>query len=124
MARIEFKRGDGATHYFKMPSDSWSAGGMLRFAAKPIPDDDSTDAAALINVTFDDTVVTDDGDYKKYTLDFVASDTDSILTSNAKYIKLLGEFQWTPASGDPTTYPGNDKYIETIVYADIARETP
>jgi hypothetical protein len=48
---MEFKKGDGATHCFKMPADSWTAGGELFFAAKEKPGIDGTDAEAVIDKT-------------------------------------------------------------------------
>lgn len=128
MAKIEFKKGDGVTHYFSMPVDSWSAGGSLFFCAKTIPDNDVTDAAAVMDVEFDDTAIVDsshpeyEADYVTYELDFDPADTDLItFTDGSKKKKYLGEFEFVPASGDPFSVPGNDKFLETIVYADIKR---
>lgn len=125
---MEFKKGDGVTHYFKIPTTSWTAGGTLWFAAKTAPDADATDAAAVINKSFSDSVVTDETisgvAYKKYTLAFVAADTSAVsFADGSKKKKYLGEFQFVPSSGAPVSYPGNDSYIETIVYADIKRAT-
>lgn len=123
MAKMEFKRGDNITHTFSMPADAWSAGGTLFFAAKPVVDDDTTDASAAIDVSFDDTVVTDDGTNKKYTCAFVPTDTSSIDMGGSKEVKLLGEFQWVSSTGEVSTFPGNAQFLDVIVYADIKRET-
>lgn len=125
-ATMEFKKGDGATHYFMIPSDSWTPGGTLFFAAKQKPDADATDAAAVIDKSFDDSVTelvtVDDIEYRKYTLAFVAADTDAISFSDGSKKKTyLGEFQHVPTVGPPSTFPGDDDFIKVIVYADIKR---
>jgi hypothetical protein len=125
--KVEFKKGDGATHYAYIPAASWSAGGKLFFAAKPVPDDDNADTAAVINTTFTDSVVSDetvdDVAYKKYTMSFVGSDANGIAMGGKKKKKFLGEFQFVPSSGQPTTWPGDDQFLDVIVYADIKRGT-
>jgi len=126
-ATMEFKKGDRVTHYFMMPVDSWSAGGKLFFAAKTVPDDDSTDSAAVIDKTFDDTVVTEETvgliTYKKYTLAFIGSDTQDVsFADGSKRKKYLGEFQFVPSGGQPVSFPGDDSFIEVLVYADIKRK--
>lgn len=126
MAKIEFKRGDAATHYFKIPTANWTAGGTLWFAAKPAVDADATDAAAVINKSFTDSVVTDETingvAHKKYTLAFVAADTANVtFTDGTTKNKYKGEFQFVPTSGAPVSFPADDKYIEVLVYADIKR---
>lgn len=127
-AIMEFKKGDGCTHSFKMPASVWSAGGKLFFAAKTNPDNDATDAQAVINKSFTDSVVTNETingvEYKVYTMAFVAADTAAIVfTDNSKSKKYLGEFQFVPLSGQPMSFPADDDFIETIVYADIRRAT-
>src|SRR6185503_18658042 len=105
MAKIEFKRGDAATHTFIMPSSSWSSGGKLFFTAKPAVDDDDTDAAAVINQTFDDSSAVNDGTNVTYTCSFPASATNSIAMAGAKKKDYLAEFQWVSAAGVPSTFP-------------------
>jgi hypothetical protein len=124
MAKIEFKRGDGATHYFSIPTTTWSPGGKLRFVAKPAVDDDNTDANAKIDRQFDDTVAVNDGTNVTYTLYFPPSDTNSIIMNGDTKVTLVSEFQLTYATGVPSTFPGNDTFITCIIYADIARVTP
>jgi hypothetical protein len=125
MAKIEFKRGDGITHYFSMPTANWSAGGKLWFTAKPVIDDDSTDAAATITTSYTDSAVTDvtvsGVAYKKYTCYFPPSATNSIASGGAKKADYLGEFQWVSAAGVPSTFPGNDKFFDVVVYFDVKR---
>jgi hypothetical protein len=125
--KIEFKKGDGATHYCKIPAANWSAGGKLFFAAKALPDNDASDAEAVINKTFTDSVVSDETiggvAYKTYTLAFVGADTGSIDMQGKKKRKFLGEFQFVPASGQPVSFPADDDFIDVIVYADIKRAT-
>lgn len=123
-AKMELKKGDGATHYIKIPVSAWAAGGTLFFAAKSQPDDDATDAAAAIKKQFDDSVVTVDTTWATYTLAFDGTDTANISFSDGSSSKTYsGEFEWVPASGQPISYPGNDDYIQVIVYADINRRT-
>lgn len=123
MAKIEFTRGDNVTHTFSMPTSSWSSGGTLFFTAKAAVDDDNTDAAALIDVSFEDSATSTVGSSTVYTCAFVPADTNSITLSGAKERKLLGQFQWVSAAGVVSTFPGNGTYIETIVYGDIKRAT-
>lgn len=128
MSKIEFKRGDGVTHYFTMPVSSWSAGGTLFFTAKPAVDDDSSDLAAVINQSFSDSVVSNDVDasgnaVKKYTCYFPPAATNSITSSGSKKADYLGEFQWVSSTGVPSTFPGNDKFLDCIVYFDLRRAT-
>lgn len=123
---MEFKKGDAAVHYFKIPAANWSAGGTLWFAAKTKPDADLTDAAAVINKSFTDSVVTnetiDDVSYKVYTLAFNAEDTSAVSFSDGSTKKrYLGEFQFVPLNGDPISFPADNHYINVIVYADIKR---
>ena len=124
-ATMKFKKGDGITHYFKMPLSSYSVGGTLYFAAKPEVDNDATDAAAVIDKSFDDSVVdTSDGVYAVYTLSFGPNDITGVSFVNGeKKKKYLGEFQHVPLTGGPSSFPGNDDYIEVIIYADIKRGT-
>lgn len=125
MAKILFKRGDGITHTFTMPTANWSAGGKLFFAAKPAIDDDTTDAAAVINQTFTDTNVTDvtvgGVAMKRYTCYFPPSATNSIASGGATSKDYLGEFQWVSAGGVPSTFPGDDKFFDVVVYFDVRR---
>ena len=125
---MEFTRGDGATKGFSMPASSWSSGGRLFFAAKQSFDDDNTDAAALIDQSWDDTVVTDivrNGvAYKRYACYFPPSATENIQGDGADELELKGEFQWVPSGGgDPVTAPANNDKIDVIVYMDIKRKT-
>lgn len=127
MAKIEFPRGDGIHHTFSIPATSWSAGGKLRFAAKPLIDDDATDASAVINHEWDDTFVSDvtiNGlAYKQYDCYFPPEATNTIVSDGASSADYLGEFQFEPNGGDPMTFPPNDQKLDCIVYFDVVRET-
>lgn len=127
MAKIEFTRGDGHNHKFRMPASSWSSGGRLFFAAKQIIDDDTTDALALIQGDWGDEAVSDvtvNGvAYKEYACTFPPSATSSIPSGGAGSLELLGEFQWVPLSGVPVTFPPNDQKLEAIIYFDVKRKT-
>lgn len=123
---MEFARGDGANHEFLIPTDAWSAGGRLFFAAKQAVDDDDTDALALIQGSWTDSAVTDDVDegvaMKKYACHFPASATNDIDSGGADEMDLLGEFQFVPATGDPITFPPNTPKIPVKLYFDVKRK--
>lgn len=121
MAKIEFKRGDTITHTFSMPTSSWSAGGKLFFTAKPAVDDDLTDASAVINKSFTDASTVNDGTNVTYTCLFVPADTNSIAMAGATKVDYKAEFQWVSASGAVSSFPGNDKFLDAVIYADLRR---
>lgn len=127
--QMNFKRGDGLTHYFQLPIDSWSAGGSLQFAAKAAIDDDNTDAQAVIKKSFNDTNIVGPSDdmydpaYVTYRLDFLPADITGVTFGNAKSKKYLGEFQYIPTNNLPETFPSEDDYIEVVIYADVKRST-
>lgn len=124
---MDFTRGDGAHHTCSIPADSWSSGGRLFFAAKAVIDDDSTDAAAIIQGNWDDTAVTDvviDGvAYKQYACDFPGSATFGIPSNGAGSAEYLGEFQYVPSTGDPVTFPATDAKLDVILYFDVKIKT-
>lgn len=126
-SKIEFTRGDGAYHTFSIPTASWTAGGKLFFAAKPVIDDDNTDAASVINGEWEDAAVTDvviNGvAYKQYNCYFPPEATNSIVSNGASSADYLGEFQLVPASGIPVTFPASDQKLDAIVYFDVKRKT-
>jgi hypothetical protein len=119
-SKMSFKRGDSVTHYFEMPSDSWTAGGTLTFIAKPDVDDDVADSAAVIVRSFDDTVAVDDGELVTYTCAFIPSDTNNIASNGENSAEYLGEFQYVNGSS-VSTFPGNDDFIQVTVYFDLRR---
>src|SRR5260370_1453640 len=123
---IAFTRGDSAYHTFAMPASSWTPGGKLFFAAKPAIDDDNTDANAVIQRTWDDSVVTavtiNNVAYKQYTCTFLPSDTNSIQSNGATSTAYLGEFQYVPSSGLPITFPATDQKLNAVVYFDVKRK--
>ena len=126
---MEFKKGDGRTHWFKIPVDDWSSGGALFFTAKPAIDNDATDAAAVIDKEFDDTDLTTNETingvvYKVYELNFDPGDIVGVnFTDGQKKKKYLGEFQFVPNGGNPSTFPDDDNFIEVVIYADVKRGT-
>lgn len=124
---MEFPRGDGPTHTFSIPVTSWVPGGKLRFAAKPAIDDDVTDANAVINWEWDDTVVTDvvigGIAMKQYACYFPPEATNNILSNGQDSADYLGEFQFVPPGGVPKTFPPKNPKITATVYFDVVRET-
>lgn len=125
-SKIEFVRGDGATHYLSIPADAWTAGGKLFFTAKSAIDDDLSDASAVISGEFDDTNVADvtvnDVAYKKYTCFFPPSATSSIVSNGETSRDYIGEFQYVPTTGVPVTLPPTAK-IKVKVWFDVTRKT-
>lgn len=124
---MDFTRGDGANHTFSIPTANWWAGGHLFFAAKPVIDDDNTDANAAIEGDWGDSSVSDtvvNGvAYKQYACHFPGSATNSILSGGADSADYLGEFQFVPSGGDPITFPAGDPKITVTLYFDIKRKT-
>lgn len=124
---IEFPRGDGAYHTFSIEASSWTPGGKLFFAAKPVIDDDNTDGAAVIQGEWGDAAVSDviiNGvAYKQYACDFPPSATNSIISNGAGFADYLGEFQWVPVDGIPVTFPATDDKLDCKVYFDVKRGT-
>lgn len=122
---IEFSRGDGANHTFSMPTSSWSAGGKLFFAAKAIVDDDTTDVNAVIQGSWDDTVVTNvvinAVAYKQYACYFPPAATNTIISNGASVLSYVGEFQYIPNTGVPVTFPATDQKLDVALYIDIKR---
>lgn len=127
MAKIEFSRGDDVHHQFYIPTSSWSAGGKLFFAAKPAIDDDNTDANALINISWDDSFVSDTTrnglPYKEYDCYFPPSATSSIPSGGADSADYLGEFEFVAADGTVMTFPPNTPKLDCVVYFDVKRAT-
>lgn len=123
---IEFTRGDGAHHTFAMPASNYTAGGKLFFAAKPVIDDDNTDAASLINGVWTDlavtTVIINGVSYKQWACDFTAAATNNIPSNGAGSADYLAEFQFVPLIGDPVTFPATDAKLDCRLYFDIKRK--
>lgn len=121
---MHFKRGDGVTHYFRLPIDNYVPGSFLWFAAKPEPDNDNTDMKAVIDKKFDDTdvdIVTNPN-FAEYTLNFDASDIIGVNYSNGESVKRYkGEFQYLIPGEQPTSFPGDNNYLEVSIFADIKR---
>lgn len=126
MADFAFTRGDGVHHQFAIEATSWTAGGVLFFAAKPAIDDDNTDTNSVISASWNDSAVTDQvingTAMKVYDCFFPPSATNSILSDGATSLDYLGEFQYVPTDGDPITAPADDNKLNVIVYMDVKRK--
>lgn len=127
---MNFKRGDGLTHYFQVPEDSFVAGAKLFFAAKPQPDDDVTDAAAVIDKEFGDGDIVSPGHeqylegFVTYELTFEPGDITGVsFGDGSSKRKFKGEFQYVPDTGIPTSSPDDDNFIDVVIFADIKRGT-
>jgi hypothetical protein len=121
---MSFKKGDNVSHEFRMDLADYTAGGNLFFAAKPLVDNDATDAAAVIDKSFTDASVTLDDNYATWDLAFVPADIAGVnFTGGEKVKKYLGEFQFVADDGTVSSFPNDDSFIEVIVYADIKRGT-
>ncbi len=123
---MPFKKGDRNVHYFLLPEDQYTVGGVLSFAAKPAPDNDASDAAAVIDKQFGDDVVdlVSNPGFALFTLEFEPNDIVGVnYTNGAKVIKYMGEFQYVPNGGQPISWPGDDDFIVVPIYADIKRGT-
>lgn len=119
---MTFKKGDNTNHVFKMPIDDYSAGGTLFFAAKEDPDNDVTDAAAVIDVSFTDSAVTTDATYATWALAFIPANLSGInFIDGEKKKTYIGEFQFVDSGGIVSTFPSDDNFIEVIIYADVKR---
>jgi len=119
---MEFKKGDNVNHAFKMAIADYTTGGALYFTAKPAVDNDATDATAVIDKAFTDSVVTTDATYATWSLAFVPADITGVNFSNGeRKLTYLGEFQFVSATGVVSTFPSDDNFIEVIIYADIRR---
>lgn len=125
---MEFKKGDLQVHYFQLPIESWVTGGTLWFTVKPQIDNDSSDAAAIINKSFDDTkvVLSDhemyDALFATYELEFAPGDISNVTFEDGEKVRsYIGEFVHVGADGNPETFPANDDYISVKVYADVKR---
>lgn len=120
--KMEFKKGDNTNHVFKLPLADYEIGGTLWFAAKPVPDNDAGDAAAVINKSFDDTNVTLDATYAVWALEFEPADIVGVNFTNGETNKeYVGEFQLVQSDGTVNSFPNTDDYIEVVIYADVKR---
>lgn len=125
---MEFKKGDTQVHYFQVPIESWAPGGVLWFIAKPDTDNDGTDAAAVINKSFDDTkvVLSDhemyDASFATYELEFVANDIVNVTFEPGETARAyFGEFVIVDANNAQQTFPSNDEFIDVKIFADLKR---
>lgn len=126
---ISLKRGDNNEFYVKYPEDLWSEGGTLFFMAKPEPDNDATDAEAVIDKSYTDSDIVDENDpqneegYVVYKCTVDPDNTNGIeVDENTSRVTLSGEISYKNAAGDVASFPQDDNFIQVIVYADIRRE--
>ena len=119
---MEFKRGDTVTHRLIIPVAAYQAGLKIYFMAKEEPDDDSSDAKALILREFGDSdITTKTAEAVTYGLKFLPADTNSIQLKGDSKITLKGEFEFRYTDGRVKTFPDKGTPIKVIVYADIRR---
>lgn len=116
---MDLKRGDNKTIYLSVPISVAPEGSTLYFMAKPQPDDDFSDEAALININTTDRVI--NGDKAKFTLKVLPADTKQIKLNNKSVIELRGEFEIRTPSGEIYSLPQDNRYIRVKVHADIRR---
>lgn len=124
-----FKKGDTQFHYFQLPIASFVAGGTLWFAAKPQTDNDTADAAAVINKSFlDSDIITDptheqyDAAFKTWEMEFVPDDILNVSYANGEKVKkYIGEFQLVAADASVESFPSDSDFIEVLIYADVKR---
>ena len=123
---MDFPRDNGPTYPLYMPASAWTAGGKLRFSAKPVIDDDLTDSNAVINVEWGDEVVTDvvmNGiAYKKYACYFPPSSTLGIQSNGAESADYLADFKFFPVSGPPMSFPPKSPKITATVWFGVTNE--
>ena len=124
---MEFKRGTGVTHYFKLPIVDYVVGAFLYFTAKEVVDNDNIDALAVINKQFTDAdvdIITDPL-YATYTLKFDPIDFLGLtFPDGASVNNYLGEFKYVVAGTDPVAFPSANDYIQVKIYANIRVENP
>ena len=125
---MKFKKGDGRFHYFQIEGDAWSPGGTLFFTAKSKPDDDSADAAAVIDKSFTDSAIVGPGHeeylagWVTYELEFLPEDIKNVSFADGTTKKTFkGEYQFILPGTPPNSFPDDDSYIEVVIYADIKR---
>lgn len=81
---LKLKRGDTAKHFLQIPIAAYEDGMDVYFMAKPSPDDDLNDSAALISKHLTDAdIISRDKDKVKYQLRFEADDTRDVIDINS-----------------------------------------
>lgn len=119
---MTFKKGDNVNHSFKLPIGDYTPGGTLYFTAKPEIDNDTSDAAAVINKSFADSLVVLDATHATWPLAFLPADIVGVNFENGETNKeYIGEFQWIEDDGTIHSYPDNDDFINVVIYADVRR---
>ena len=119
---LKLKRGDTAKHFLQIPIAAYEDGMDIYFMAKPSPDDDLNDSAALISKHLTDAdIISRDKDKVKYQLRFEADDTRDVKVGDESFVILQGEFELRTKDGNVFTFPGGNKFIQVMVNADIRR---
>lgn len=122
MKTMEFKRGDTINHTLTIPMSMYQLGLQVFFMAKEEPDDDQTDAQALIARKFGDSdIIETTSDAVVYRLSFSPSDTNNIALGGNPKLTLKGEFEFRYTDGVIKTYPSGYEHITVIVYPDVRR---
>lgn len=121
--KIQMKRGDTREVIIGVPKAIYSPGTVITFMAKPGYDNDSTNAAALINKTFGDAdIISQDGEKVTYRCVIAPADTRDLeikIDKKKSSLKLIGEFELRTPAGVVRTLPMNDGYVELMIYPDI-----
>lgn len=118
--KLELKRGDSRDITITTDKSVAPVGSTAYFMAKPGPDDDLNDAAAVINKQADS--IKDAGGGKvRIQFNLSPDDTMNINTGDEDKVQFKGEVEIHTTSGRVISIPSGKKYIEVIIYPDIRR---
>lgn len=120
IALMEFMRGTGTTKTFQMAIADYVVGSTLYFTAKPAIDNDPTNAAAVINKSFNDSNVVLDTVWATYTCEFLPADMIGITFENGETsIDYVGQFEYLVSGQPPVRFPAANDYIDVRIYAEV-----
>lgn len=126
-ATMEFKRGIGGHCLFVMDIADYVPGQTIYFTAKPQPDNDPTDALAVINKPFTDAdvdIISRPGK-AVYNMEFLPEDIKPILYEEGETVRnYVGEFKQAVPGQTPVAFPARNNYINVPIYAQIRNENP
>lgn len=118
--KLELKRGDSRDITITTDASVAPVGSTVYFMAKPEPDDDLNDAAAVINKQADE--ITDIGGGKvRIRFSLNPDDTMNINTGGEEKVQFKGEVEIHTPSGRVVSIPSGGKYIDVTIYPDIRR---